>query len=122
MPKFASRQIKGTSTARKNTAPHQFIHLLASSQLLYFNQISKMVAFSTKTIVTATLAMGLSAPALACVEFSGSINTDTFGGDLKSVENGVQTCSGSIQTGNKNVGKSSDYHVSKTLLWGSYLS
>lgn len=81
-----------------------------------------MIAFSTKTIIAATLAMGLLAPALACVEFSGSINTDQFGGDLKSVDNGVQTCSGSIQAGDNNVGKSSGYHVSKTLLWDSYLS
>lgn len=73
-----------------------------------------MISFSTKTIVAATLAMGLSAPALACVEFSGFINTSDYleKSTLKSVDNGVQTCSGSIDAGDNNVGKFSGYHIS----------
>lgn len=47
------------------------------------------------------------------MEFSGSINTDQFGGDLKSVDNDVQTCSGSIHSSDNNVGKFSGYHVFK---------
>ncbi|KAJ5588141.1 hypothetical protein N7537_010819 [Penicillium hordei] len=80
-----------------------------------------MIAFSAKKIAAATLVMGLAAPTLACVEFSGYIDSPLgSGGSLKSVDNGVQTCSGNIESGDKNLDCISGYSLNYDYTDNSY--
>ncbi|KAL3475268.1 hypothetical protein BJX99DRAFT_259561 [Aspergillus californicus] len=65
-----------------------------------------MVSFTPQLVALATITTVLTPSVLACLELSGSASSgfDTVG-DLTAVDNGVQTCSGSINSGDKNLGK-----------------
>ncbi|KAL4860839.1 hypothetical protein BDV12DRAFT_204635 [Aspergillus spectabilis] len=63
-----------------------------------------MVPFNTQFLVFSTMTALFAPSALACLQLSGSASSgfDTVG-DLTAVDNGVQTCSGSIGKGDKNL-------------------
>jgi hypothetical protein len=65
-----------------------------------------MVPFNTQFLVFSTMTALFAPSALACLQLSGSASSgfDTIG-DLTAVDNGVQTCSGSIGKGDKNLGE-----------------
>ncbi|GKZ52018.1 hypothetical protein AbraIFM66951_009425, partial [Aspergillus brasiliensis] len=72
-----------------------------------------MAASSAKTLaILATLIANLIPPAKACLELKGAMS-DTFytNGYLNAIDNGVTTCSGDIENGDKNLNCISGYSL-----------
>ena len=66
-----------------------------------------MIALSPKVLALAAITTSLAPSVWACLELSGS-TSDGFSvsGSITATDNGVQTCSGSIGSGDQNVGTS----------------
>lgn len=68
-----------------------------------------MLAFSSKALAVAAIALSLSSSALACLELSGTVGEAIFEGsgswgNILAIDNGYQTCSGELSEADGNVG------------------
>ena len=64
-----------------------------------------MVAFTPKALALAAFTLSFSSSALACLTVGGSAywDGDDVGGNIDTVDNGVNTCSGSVTNGDNNI-------------------
>ena len=62
-----------------------------------------MIALKTSAIV-ATIVTSLTPSAIACLELKGSMSSTLYTqGNMVAIDNGVQTCSGDIDSGDQNL-------------------